>query len=291
MTTTSITSTTRNIYTFPTRSVIALSLASAVSAYGFLWPFFLDAHSSVHHLNNQIFFWAAVPLALAVLIVEISNQRLDSKSVALLGVLAALTAALRPMGAGAVGIEPMWFILILSARVFGASFGFVLGMLAMFVSACLTGGFGPWLAYQMFAAGWMGLAAGALPQRIGKYFIRGKTEIFLLITYGIVASLVFGLLMDLQFWPWALGSHTQLSYVAGASVTTNIHRFFIYHFVSSMAWDIPRAIVTSTLTIITAPAVLFALRRTKRRAAFVSPIEFKSATGGVTERVMEQREV
>lgn len=282
--------TTQNIFTFRGRSIIALILASMISAYGFLWPFFLDAHSPIHHLNNQIFSLAAVPIALVVLIVEISNQRLDAKSVALLGVLAALTAALRPMGAGAVGIEPMWFILILSARVFGPAFGFVLGILALFVSAFITGGFGPWLAYQMFAAGWVGLGAGILPQHIGKLAIRGKTEIAVLALYGIFASLLFGLLMDLQFWPWALGSHTQLSYVAGASIATNAHRFIIYHFASSMAWDIPRAFVTSMLTVITAPAVLFAMRRTKRRASFLTPIEFRTSRSALIERAKEQAE-
>lgn len=283
--------TTSNIYTFRRRSVFALSLASLVSGYCFLWPFFLDAHSSAHHLNNQIFSVVAVPIALGILIVEISNQRLDAKSVALLGVLAALTAALRPMGAGAVGIEPMWFILILSARVFGPAFGFILGILAMFVSAFIIGGFGPWLPYQMFAAGWVGLGAGLLPQRLGRIAIRGKTEIFILAIYGIFAAMTFGLLMDLQFWPWALGSHTQISYIPGASIAMNAHRFIIYHFASSMAWDVPRAFVTSTLTVITAPAVLFAMRRTKRRASFLSPIEFTASKEALIERAKEQREV
>lgn len=280
--------TTAGIYTFRARSLIVLVIASIISAYCFLWPFFLNAHSSAHHLNNQLFSLVGVPVALAVLVVEISNQRLDAKSVALLGVLAALTAALRPMGAGAVGIEPMWFILILSARVFGPAFGFILGILAMFVSALITGGFGPWLAYQMFAAGWVGLGAGLLPQHLGRFRLRGKIEVAMLAIYGIFASLLFGLLMDLQFWPWALGSQTQLSYIPGASIATNAHRFIIYHFASSMAWDVPRAFVTSVLTIITAPAVLFAMRRTKRRASFLTPIEFRESRSALIERAKEQ---
>ena len=280
--------TTTGIYTFRARSLIVLVIASIISAYCFLWPFFLNAHSSAHHLNNQVFSLVGVPVALAVLVVEISNQRLDAKSVALLGVLAALTAALRPMGAGAVGIEPMWFILILSARVFGPAFGFILGILAMLVSAFITGGFGPWLPYQMFAAGWVGLGAGLLPQHLGRFYFRGKMEVAMLAIYGIFASLLFGLLMDLQFWPWALGSQTQLSYVPGASVATNAHRFIIYHFASSMAWDVPRAFVTSILTIITAPAILFAMRRTKRRASFLTPIEFHESRSALIERAKEQ---
>ena len=277
-------STTSDIYRFSKRSALALAFTGIVSASGCLWPFIFNA--AHHQSRTQWFFWIAVPIALGLLIVELSNERLDAKSVALLGVLAALTAALRPMGAGAAGIEPMWFILILSARVFGAAFGFILGITALFVSAFITGGFGPWLAYQMFAAGWIGLGAGALPQRVGKYSIRGKSEVLLLVLYGIFAALSFGALMDLQFWPWALGSHTQLSYLAGGATSTNMHRFIIFHFASSMAWDIPRAFVTSTLLLFTAPTLLSALRRTQRRAAFLAPIEFVE----FNERARQQRE-
>jgi energy-coupling factor transport system substrate-specific component len=41
-----------------------------------------------------------------------------------------------------------------------------------------------------------------------------------------------------------------------------------------MAWDVPRAIFTSTLIAITGTAVLSALRRTHTRAAFMAPIVF-----------------
>ena len=267
-------STTANIYTFRGRSIVGFIFASVVSAIGFLWPFFVDANGGHENQINRFFFFAAAPIALSILIMELSNSRLDSKSVALLGVLAAVTAALRPFGIGAIGIEPMWFILILSARVFGPSFGFILGITSLFVSACFTGGFGPWLAYQMFAAGWIGLGAGLLPRSLAKREIRGRGEIVLLVGFSIFAAFLFGLLMDLQFWPWALGTDSQLSYIAGASLSQNAHRFLIYHFASSMAWDLPRAIFTSVLVVLTAPSVLSALRRTQRRAAFLTPIEF-----------------
>ena len=204
-----------------------------------------------------------------MVVVQISSQQLDAKSVALLGVLSALIAALRPLGAGAVGIEPMWFILILSARVFGASFGFLLGMISMFVSALLTGGIGPWLGYQVFAAAWIGLLAGALPKSL-----RGGRELMMLVIYAIFASAAFGILMDLQFWPWALGSSTQLSYLPNGDISENVSRFITFHFATSMAWDIPRAIFTSALIAFAGKAVLSALRRTRTRAAFLQPIIF-----------------
>jgi energy-coupling factor transport system substrate-specific component len=165
----------------------------------------------------------------------------------------------------------MWFLLILAARVFGSAFGFLLGVLGMLASALLTGGFGPWLAYQLFAAGLVGLFAGSFPARI-----KGRAEIFLLVFIAILASLIFGLLMDLQFWPWALGGDTQLSYLPGAPIAENLNRFITFHFLTSMAWDIPRAVLTSTLIVITAPAVLSALRRTKNKAAFLTPVEFSA---------------
>lgn len=267
---------TQSIYTFHGRSALLLLLTSTLGSAGFLWPFFI----SQSHQNGKWFFLAAAPLALIALLLTISQDSLDAKSIALLAVLSALIAATRPLGTGAVGIEPMWFILILSARVFGASFGFVLGALSMLLSAVITGGFGPWLGYQCFAAGWIGLGVAAIPSRI-----RGKFEIGLLALYGVLAAEFFGILMDLQFWPWALGSSSQLSYRAGAPISENFGNFFSYHFFSSMAWDIPRAVFTATMIVVSGKPVLRALRRAYVKAAFMTPIEF------VNERVKARAEV
>ena len=251
---------------FSFKNALVLSIASVLSIAGFVWPFFYTGQDLP---RTQMFFWIAICAAIALVVLEISSAGLDAKSVALLGVLAALISALRPLGAGAVGIEPMWFVLILSAHVFGASFGFLLGITSMFASALLTGGLGPWLGYQMFAAAWIGMAAGLLPKRVS-----GKSEILMLLVFGALTAGIFGLLMDLQFWPWALGGNTQLSYIPGGSIAQNFGRFITFHFASSMAWDIPRAIFTCVLISFTGPAVLSALRRTYTRAAFSTPVVF-----------------
>jgi len=257
---------TSGVAKFSSKNTFVLAIASLFSSAGFVWPFLYRGQDLP---RIQFFFWIAIFAAIVLVIVEISSANLDAKSVALLGVLAALISALRPLGAGAVGIEPMWFVLILSARVFGASFGFLLGIISMFASALLTGGLGPWLGYQMFAAAWIGMAAGLLPKRIS-----GKGEIAMLLVFGIVAAEAFGILMDLQFWPWALGSNTQLSFIPGGSLADNAGRFITFHFASAMAWDIPRAVFTCALIGFTGPAVLSALRRTYTRAAFSTPVVF-----------------
>jgi energy-coupling factor transport system substrate-specific component len=257
---------TSGVVKFSAKNAVVLAAASLLSVTGFIWPFF---YAGKDLPRTQFFFWAAIVVAFFLVIIEISSAHLDAKSVALLGVLAALISALRPLGAGAVGIEPMWFVLILSARVFGASFGFLLGIISMFASALLTGGLGPWLGYQMFAAAWIGMAAGLLPKRI-----TGKREIAMLLAFGALASGLFGILMDLQFWPWVLGSNTQLSYIPGGAISENLNRFVTFHFASAMAWDIPRAIFTCVLIGFTGPSVLSALRRTYTRAAFSTPVIF-----------------
>ena len=257
---------TDGVIRFTAKNSLVLFIASLFSIAGFIWPFFYAGQDLP---RTQLFFWIAIVAAFVLVIFEISSARLDAKSVALLGVLAALISALRPLGAGAVGIEPLWFVLILSARVFGASFGFLLGIISMFASALLTGGLGPWLGYQMFAAAWIGMAAGLLPKKVS-----GKSEIAMLLLFGALAAGAFGVLMDLQFWPWALGGNTQLSYIPGGPIADNMSRFITFHFASAMAWDIPRAIFTCVLIAFTGPSVLSALRRTYTRAAFSTPVVF-----------------
>jgi len=252
-------------FSFRGLALPALIVTSAISALGFLWPLFISSAQA----RPQWIFALAVPSALFLLFTSVSNNKLDTKSIALLAVMAAMIAALRPMGTGAVGIEPMWFLLILAARVFGPSFGFLLGTLSMVLSAFLTGGIGPWVAYQAFAAGWIGLGIGLIPRRI-----RGRAELVLLALYSICAAAFFGLAMDLQFWPWTLGADTQLSYQAGAPVAENLQRFLSYHFLSAMAWDVPRALFSATLVLATGRPILHTLRRAHTRAAFMTPIEF-----------------
>ena len=52
---------------------------------------------------------------------------IDSRSLAILGVLTAVVAAVRPLGGHVAGLEPVWAIIIIGGRALGASFGFVLG--------------------------------------------------------------------------------------------------------------------------------------------------------------------
>lgn len=240
----------------------------AFSFLGFIWPFFAPTENVAD--KASWFFLMSIPVAVLLIIALISQEELGSKNIAFLGVLTALVAALRPLGIGAIGIEPMWFALILASRAMGPTFGLLLGALSMSLSALLTGGIGPWLAYQVAAAALIGWGVGIIPRNL-----RGRGEVAALCIYGAIAAEFFGIAMDLQFWPWSLGQGTQLSYIAGAPFSTNFENFISYHFLSSMAWDIPRAILTATLIAIAGAPVLNALRRARAKAAFVEVAQMK----------------
>jgi energy-coupling factor transport system substrate-specific component len=248
-------------------SWIAIGLASIVGVAAFFWPFLAAPESAVvaHSSDAPWIFAAAIPLVLFVVLAQVTEGGMNSKAVAMLGVLAAVIAILRPLGAGHAGLEPIWVILILGGRAFGPGFGFALGSISLLASALLTGGVGPWLPFQMLAASWVGLGAGLLPQ------FRGRAEIAMLALYGAVASMAYGLLLNLWFWPF-IGEGSQIAFVPGAPLTENLLRWFAFTLATSLGFDIPRAILTTTLIIFIGHPVLVALRRAGRRAAFTAPV-------------------
>lgn len=228
----------------------------------FTWPLFISSASQVQNSGHWLFL-LLLPLVLAVGISAISHDRIDVRAVALLGVLIAFASALRTVGAGQAGIEPIWLPILLGARVFGREFAFLLGTLSLFASALMTGGVGPWLPYQMLAGAAVAVGAASLPT------CKGKVEVLVLAAYAVVASLAYGVLMDLQFWPW-LGGDTSIAYVAGDSLTNNAHHFFVFHASTGLAWDVPRAIFTAFLILTLGAPIMRALQRVNRRAAFIT---------------------
>ncbi|GAA3807302.1 ECF transporter S component [Nocardioides panacisoli] len=248
------------------RSTLVLAIASAIGLLMLGWPLVLAAGSD--RVDPPFLFLGLLPVVLAVVLAELSEGGMDARVLAILGVLSAINAVLRGVSAGTSGIELVFFLLILGGRVFGAGFGFVLGCTSLFASALLTAGVGPWLPFQMLVAGWVGLGAGLLPRRA-----RGRSEIAMLAAYGVLSAYLYGLLMNLWGWPFLLGVEvpgqdaTQLSYVAGAPLLENLHRFVLYTLLTSTGgWDTGRAITNALAIALLGPAVLTTLRRAARRA-------------------------
>jgi energy-coupling factor transport system substrate-specific component len=98
--------------------------------------------------------------------------------------------------------------------------------------------------------------------------------------YGTVSSVLFGLLMNLSFWPFTLGGETALSFVAGAPVADNLHRFFLFSLATSLGWDLGRALTTVACIVLLGPLVMGALRRAARRGAFDEEPTFEATGSG-----------
>jgi energy-coupling factor transport system substrate-specific component len=224
-------------------SWLPIFIGSILGLLAFTWPLFIPESNFFLLKPDSARFLALFIAFLAILVIsiEISRGALDSKIVALLGVLAA-------------------------SYIFGSKFGFSLGVISMAVSAILSGGIGPWLPFQMLAAGWIGLFAGLFSKKISKRF-----EIIALIAIGVISSLLFGALMDLQLWPWIASTNTQLGFIAGAPLIENLSRFLTFHIATAMAWDIPRAMTTAVLIGLSAKALLASLSRASIRMGLTSP--------------------
>ncbi len=246
------------------RSKVTIVMASFVGFVSFFWPFVVAPGSFSDTSMAPLMFATLLVLILAVVLAQIAEGGMDAKAIAMLGVLSALGAALRPLDAGTAGVETIFFTLVLAGRVFGAGFGFTLGCTTLFASALITGGVGPWMPYQMFACAWVGLFAGLLPP------VRGRAEVAMLAVYGAIMSYAYGFLTNLSFWPFF--SNSTISYVPGASVAENAHRFLIFDATTSLGFDTGRAITTFLLIVIVGPALLATFRRASRRAAFEAPV-------------------
>jgi energy-coupling factor transport system substrate-specific component len=250
------------------RSRAVIVMASFLGLVAFFWPFVVVPGRFGDTAVAPVLFGALLVLVVAIVFSEVADGGIDAKAIAMLGVLAALGAALRPLGAGTAGIETVFFTLVIAGRVFGAGFGFVLGCTTLFASSLITGGVGPWMPYQMFGCAWVGLFAGLLPPA------RGRREVLMLALYGALSGYLYGFLVNLCFWPFASDPHSTIAYLPGASLAVNAHRYLLFDGLTSLGWDTGRAITNFALILLVGPAMLATFRRAARRAAFEAPVAF-----------------
>lgn len=245
---------------------VALAAVNVVALAAFGWPLVAAALPAQSQAAAPVIALALAPLAALVVLSLLDGTVRSAHSLALLGTLAAIGAAIRIAGTGVGGVEAVFILLILAGRAFGPRFGLLLGMLTIALSSLVTGGIGPWTPFQMFACAWVGAGAGLLPR------MRGAAEVVLLCAYGVAASYAFGLVMNLWFWPFAVGAGAGISYEAGAPLGQNLASFFVYSLVTStLTWDTLRAITTVIGILVVGRAILGALRRAKPVLATPAP--------------------
>ncbi|UTT69356.1 ATP-binding cassette domain-containing protein [Arthrobacter sp. DNA4] len=244
-----------------------LALANLAALAAFCWPLLAAALPQDAAASTPYIALAIAPVAAVAVVLSLDGSVRSAHTVALLGVLTAVGSAVRVASTGVGGVEAVFILLILAGRAFGARFGLLLGAATIAVSSALWGGIGPWTPFQVFACAWVGAGAGLLPRRV-----RGRAELWMLAAYGVVSSYVFGLLLNLWFWPFAVGGGTGISYVPGAPLGTNLSSFLLYSLLTSTAgWDTLRAVTTVIGIAVVGRAVLASLRRVKPVSGVTGP--------------------
>jgi energy-coupling factor transport system substrate-specific component len=241
---------------------LALVATSAIALVLFAWPLVGGALFVSEGLGMTIAL-VGLPVVVVTASVALDGSLRSTSVLALVAVLSALAAGARVLSVGVGGIEFVFIVVILAGRILGARLGFIVGVIAVGLSSLVWGGFGPWTAFQMFAVGWVAAGAGLLPRLGDVVTPRSRTtELVMLMVYGALASYAFGLIMNLWFWPIAVGPGTTVSFVEGAGFLENITSFVVYSLASStLTWDTVRAITTVVGLALVGKPALQALRR------------------------------
>lgn len=160
-------------------TTLVMLLLLICSAY-----FFLD-----HYL---LFSFIVLICTFIPFVVRFELKKLEGREVVLLAVLAAIAAVSRVPFSALPSVQPTTFVIIVSALVFGAESGFMIGATAALVSNLFLGQ-GPWTPWQMYAWGMIGLTAGLLRNTWFMKRIWGQC------IFGFAVGIIFGWVMNAWF--------------------------------------------------------------------------------------------
>lgn len=234
----------------------------AISVAGlalFMWPFVA---------TNPPPAATSVALSLGVvavlIFVEASTRRLDARRFALLAAIAAIDAALRlVLVTGLGGFSPIFFLVLAAGYVYGPSFGFLAGSVALLASAVATGGIGPWLPYEMIGCGFVGLVAGlAGLRRSGPVTWR---DVAVLAAVGVVTGFAYGALLDVWDWTTFYRGAPGFGWQPGLSFGAAWARFGRFYVATSFVYDSFRAVGNALAVIVLGAPVLAGLIRMRAR--------------------------
>jgi energy-coupling factor transport system substrate-specific component len=262
-------------HALPQALVYILSVALGVAAL--LYPFLSSAlpaasAETARAGDSPLLLLVLMGLCFAALLVEVQGQAVSAKHIALLGVLVAINSVLRFVEVGIPGpggFSPIFVLIVLSGYVYGGRFGFLLGALTMLVSALITGGVGPWLPGQMFTAGWVGLSAPLLRPLVRAVGgVEGsRREIWVVALFGGLWGFVYGLVINLWFWPFMAGPASQYM-EAGLGLADLLRRYAAFYLATSLLWDTMAVLGNGLMLLAFGRPALRALRRFQQRFDF-----------------------
>jgi len=230
----------------------------------FLWPFLGSGLPA-----NTPAWMLALACVAGLFLVEAGTRQLDSRAVALLAAIAAIDAALRlALIEGIGGFSPIYFLVLCAGYVFGTSFGFLAGALSILVSALAGGGMGPWVPYQIFAVGWVGVAAGLAGHWSRGPRVPGWRDVLVLAAVGAVMGWVVGALLDITDWIPVYRGNPSLGWLPGMDAKTSLIRFGRFYLLTSLAYDTFRSVGNVLMVVALGAPVMAALARLRVRLTF-----------------------
>ena len=255
-------------------SSLTLAAACVVGIVSFAFPFLsppaeagqggMTLGAMSHATDAPLLLIVMIVLCLGAILSNLQRAAMNSKTVALLGVLVAINATLRAVP-GPAGFAAVFMLPVLCGYTYGAAFGFLLGALSLLVSALLGAGVGPWLPFQMFATGWVGMTSAWLP-RMRRW---PHAEVILLATWGLIWGLLFGAIMNIWFWPYVYQpSDSSMYWQPGVALLESLKRYAVFYATTSLWWDLGRAGGNFLLLLLFAAPLLRLLRRFRRRLRF-----------------------
>ena len=259
------------------------TLSAAIGVLAFVYPFFLDTRATgsigiAHGQDAPLVTTALVGLSLAALLIELQGQTISAKTVAMLGVLVAIASVLRFVEVAVPvpgGFSPVFVPIILAGYVFGGRFGFLMGAFTILASALITGGVGPWLPYQMFTAGWVGMTAGWLQKISNPSLGLGPWALGFVVIFGFAWGMLYGVIINVYFWPFAVGSVEQ-TWTPGIGLGETLARYAAFYAATSLGWDLIRAVGNVALILLLGAPTVRALTRFQRRFYFEIRVDWSN---------------
>ncbi|MGU3471328.1 ECF transporter S component [Paenibacillus sp. D51F] len=165
-----------------------------------------------------------IGLVMLPFFIRFERRRLRAEELLLIAMLGAIAAVSRVPFAALPGVQPVSFVVIMAALVFGAETGFLVGSIAAVASNLMLGQ-GPWTPWQMFGWGMIGFTAGLLRHTRFMASRWGRAA------FGFGWGFLFGWIMNL----WSLlGFYDRLSWPAFASVYAASFYFDLAHALSNV---------------------------------------------------------
>ena len=123
----------------------------------------------------------------------------------------------------------------------------------------------------MFTAGWVGLTAGWL-SRLTSHVSRFTLDIPVLCILGFAWGLLYGVIINVYFWPFAAGPVEQ-TWAPHIGLGETLARYGAFYAVTSLGWDMTRAVGNVALILLLGAPTVRALTRFRRRFHFeVRPV-------------------